>query len=803
MVSQKKERQGKDLKQKKSLKICNGSSPIKAMKGNARNGISTDDKEAKIDVQGQDKDIERIAGNASETSKKKKKKSLWTTPSPKKKQKTAATDCEVEEPDQSKGEAIGKDNSCDSDSEDAERKIITDVDMEEHYNGKDGEITDTEKEIEEGNQQCLGNLVTDNMSDNGSEPSEILEESLDASEGADEDDDLLLDDDDVDWPSDDENADEDENVDEDENKDKSTEVKEMKHEAPKDGKLWKLNKWKEYMMHNRRELACKPLSVYRDDDDTILLALAPYTSVYFQGIARVHLIVGSVKISGYELEEGEEHTVYSLLSHSLLALEAKKGIDLSIKKDIPGVPKDWIKELMSDEIKEVIIVKMTHHFPPMAKLLYVAGWRDLVDRAKDPTYGLKSLHLISRGSSRRYPLYQEAPEWDAALENIKSSYRRGKMPCIVVAGGQKVGKSTFFRYLVNSLLSMQRSKGVLCLDFDPGQTELSLPTCLTFLHVKSPLLGPPYTHLTVGSNDSCKQILIGTSTPQFVLQKYLNAVQSLSTFSRNYESLPMVINTMGWSNGTGIDLILDVIRITQPTHVIQICSEKRQFNYPFFLNSETVEGHRGGIATKPGSSYLEHQMIPLRSVSVLKLSMCNSSSLREISVLSYFSKIISQEGKNEKSSMKGIVKIKWCDVVLHVFSTEVPREKILQALNASLVTLCKVDPNDIETVGPYYPKQLVQDADFKDIIGWGIVRGIDPLAQELYVLTDLSEETVASSVNAIIMPDLYLPTHSYTLFAENSKEAPYMEQPRKEDRVELVKDRVKKRSKYSVRNMER
>lgn len=69
---------------------------------------------------------------------------------------------------------------------------------------------------------------------------------------------------------------------------------------------------------------------------------------------------------------------------------------------------------------------MTHHFPPMAKLLYVAGWRDLVDRAKDPTYGLKSLHLISRGSSRRYPLYQEAPEWDAALENIKSSYRMGK-----------------------------------------------------------------------------------------------------------------------------------------------------------------------------------------------------------------------------------------------------------------------------------------------------------------------------------------------------------------------------------------
>ncbi|XP_047477880.1 polynucleotide 5'-hydroxyl-kinase NOL9-like isoform X2 [Penaeus chinensis] len=794
MVSRKKERQGKDSKQKESLKNCKGSSPIsKAMKRNATNDISNDDKEAMVDVQAQDKVIERIAVNTNEASKK-KKNFLGTTP-PKKKQKTTATDCEVKGQDQSKDEAIDKDNSCNSPSENAKRKITTDVDMKEHCNGKNGEISDTEKEVEEEDQQYLGKLIIDDMLDDESESSELLDESLDTKEMIDEVNELLLDEEDENLPSDYEN------IDEVEDEDERTEVKEMKYETPKDGKLWKLHKWKEYMLYGQRDLACKPLSVYREDDDTILLALAPYTSVYFQGIARVHLVVGSVKISGYEMEEGEEHTVYSLISHSLLALEAKQGIDLSIKKDIPGISKDWIQELMSDEIKEVIIVKLTHHFPPMAKLLYVAGWRNLVDQAKDPTCGLRSLHLISRTNSKRYPLYQESPEWETAVENIKSSYMRGKVPCVVVAGGQKVGKSTFFRYLVNSLLSMERSKGVLCLDFDPGQAELSLPTCLTFLHVKSPLLGPPYTHLTVGSSDSCKQILIGATTPQFVLQKYLNAVQSLSTFSHNYESLPLVINTMGWTNGTGIDLILDVIRITQPTHVMQICSEKRQFNYPFFLNSETVENHKGGIATKPGSSYLEHQMIPLRSVSVLKLNLCNASSLREISVLSYFSQIINQESKNKKSSMKGIVKIKWCDVVLHVFSAEVPREKILQAMNASLVTLCKVDPNDIETVGPYYPKQLVEDADFRDIIGWGIVRGIDPLTQELYVLTDLSEETVAASVNAIIMPDLYLPTHSYTLFAENSKEAPYMEQPTKGDRVELVKDRVKKPQKYSVRNM--
>lgn len=68
----------------RSLKNCNGSSPIsKAMKRNAKNDISTDDKEVMVAVQEQDKDIGRIVVNANEASKK-KKNFLCTMPSPKK-----------------------------------------------------------------------------------------------------------------------------------------------------------------------------------------------------------------------------------------------------------------------------------------------------------------------------------------------------------------------------------------------------------------------------------------------------------------------------------------------------------------------------------------------------------------------------------------------------------------------------------------------------------------------------------------------------------------------------------------------
>ncbi|XP_042878211.1 polynucleotide 5'-hydroxyl-kinase NOL9-like isoform X2 [Penaeus japonicus] len=786
MVFHKKKKEGKEKLGGKS----STSPEKKAFKRKTRNGSSAEGEGEMVETQ--DEDTERIATITSGASGKKMKKSLSSTPSPKTKQKTAATNGGVKEQDQNKnvkingsvGSTVGEKKDTDGkDDMNVEEKI----DMEELSNGKDGKISDSENMLEDDDQQWLGSLVIDETVDEELGTSAILKERTDK-----EVDEQLLDDEDENLPV------VDENIDQDGDDNESCEGEEMAVEEPKDEVMWKQGDRKKNTWSQKRGVVDQPLSVYKQDDDTVFLALAPHTSVYFQGIAHVRLLVGNVEISGYEMKKDEEQTVYSLISHSLQRLRAGEGVKISsIKKDVPEIPKDWIQKL--NEVGKVIIVRMEHHFPPLAKLLYVAGWKSLVDQAEDEKYGLRSLRLINKKNSRMYPLYQESPEWGPVLENIKLGYLNGKVPCIVVIGGQKVGKSTFFRYIVNNLLSMQGSKGVLCLDLDPGQTELTMPTCLTFSHVKSPLLGPPYTHMTVGSSESSKQILIGTITPDFVMQKYLNAVQSLSTFCHNYESLPLVINTMGWTSGAGIDIMLDVIRITQPTHVFQIFGSKRHFNYPFVMDSETVGSREGGIVTEPGSPKLEYRLVPFNSISVLKLNMCTPANLREIAVLSHFSKIINQESKNKKSSMKGIVKVKWCDVVLHVFNVDVPREKTLQALNASLVTLCKVDPNDVVTISPHHPKQLVEDADFKDIIGWGIVRGIDPLTQELYVLTDLSEETVASSVNAIIMPELHLPTHAYTLFAESSDDAPYLEQSSKGKKAELMRDRVKgKHPKYVI-----
>ncbi len=72
-----------------------------------------------------------------------------------------------------------------------------------------------------------------------------------------------------------------------------------------------------------------------------------------------------------------------------------------------------------------------------------------------------------------------------------------------MCGAKAVGKSTWCRALVNTLLSgpgdsvhgASSRSPVLFLDLDIGQPELGPPGMLALYHVTEPLLGPAHTHL--------------------------------------------------------------------------------------------------------------------------------------------------------------------------------------------------------------------------------------------------------------------------------------------------------------------
>lgn len=85
----------------------------------------------------------------------------------------------------------------------------------------------------------------------------------------------------------------------------------------------------------------------------------------------------------------------------------------------------------------------------------------------------------------RLPLYKMAPdkiiipdEWRSAAKFIADNGDCPAVPpIVVVCGAQNVGKSTFARFLVNTLL--RRYKKVGYLDTDVGQPEFTPPGCLS------------------------------------------------------------------------------------------------------------------------------------------------------------------------------------------------------------------------------------------------------------------------------------------------------------------------------------
>ncbi|CAI5646816.1 unnamed protein product [Oreochromis niloticus] len=137
-------------------------------------------------------------------------------------------------------------------------------------------------------------------------------------------------------------------------------------------------------------------------------------------------------------------------------------------------------------------------------------------------------------------------------------------PVILVCGTKNVGKSTFIRVLINTLLNYAAS--VEYLEGDLGQTEFTPAGCLSLLTVREPLLGPPFTHQQTPDH----MIYYGQSSCDSDLDRYLECLKSLWCRRSQTREAPIIINTMGWVKGFGFHLLVDMIRFFPVSHVVQL-----------------------------------------------------------------------------------------------------------------------------------------------------------------------------------------------------------------------------------------
>ncbi|MCJ1326410.1 Polynucleotide 5'-hydroxyl-kinase grc3 [Thelotrema lepadinum] len=231
-------------------------------------------------------------------------------------------------------------------------------------------------------------------------------------------------------------------------------------------------------------------------------------------------------------------------------------------------------------------------------------------------------------------------DWLAVANKIKKR-NTARLPVILVCGAKGSGKSTLTRYLCNHFQSHQyRHCGIGLLDLDPGQPEYSPPAEISLIHLQSFNLGTPFSHPVVGgrSGQIVRRHYLGTFNPRDETSHYIESSQDLfqhykRTIGRN--GSPLIVNSCGWIQGSGLDTLLALVRHLQPTDIILLETE----GISDVLHSlETVSWQTGASLQTCDSRVVNPR------------SARSPSDLREMQIYSYFHLAKQEEGPTRWAS---------------------------------------------------------------------------------------------------------------------------------------------------------
>ncbi|XP_064604883.1 polynucleotide 5'-hydroxyl-kinase NOL9-like isoform X2 [Liolophura sinensis] len=329
-------------------------------------------------------------------------------------------------------------------------------------------------------------------------------------------------------------------------------------------------------------------------------------------------------------------------------------------------------------------------------------------------------------------------------------------PKALSCGGKNVGKSTFNRYLINSTL--QRVKSLCYLDCDVGQTEFNPPGCIALHVIHEPVLGPPFTH----QQDPFFMCFFGLVSPAEDPRFYSSCMKKVYS---QYESMdpkpPLIINTMGWNKGLGINLLVDTCHITCPDLIIQLESMNQSNNFPA-VTPDFLHYSPGWLFNRNAESDEEehkfkHELIIVDSPVVPNIESqlrFHSRDHRDLTTLGYISRCLrSAQGLQEVQPYC----VPWKHIALHTCHLAVPPSQILAAFNASFVALCVTDHSKARHIqdNPELPLHF-DKTPVCECLGMGIVAGIDMETHEIYLVCpiDLSH---LKRVNTLIRGALNLP----------------------------------------------
>lgn len=357
----------------------------------------------------------------------------------------------------------------------------------------------------------------------------------------------------------------------------------------------------------RRECNRKSPKVYCIKN-VVIIIMESESRLCFTGKLLVKVLYGAVKIYGSILNRSADITeVYSPRGYSNIAIETSeefsensiddvwtalnaKGIVPDSKNkmqvDINNV-RPGMAILMLQNLENNLTLFLKTHFPyfrlfPNVKNRNYFSW---TDPRRAEVILQANLRLEQYDDSNYRRLITDPCITTDIAERMLYRWCMNEWSCTLIAGGKSVGKSTSVRCLINSLL--RTSEKVVLVDVDPGQAECTPPGCISYSLIEEPLMGPNFTHLKA----PVYQLFIDDINVSRCVTRYLEGVKMLIEKLKEcpvLSRLPIVVNTMGFTQSLGWDIAILTIKLIRPSIILQIMSSKKKNNYNDVFSAEVV-----------------------------------------------------------------------------------------------------------------------------------------------------------------------------------------------------------------------